>query len=399
MIYIFVFILLLYPVVKYDLMAKTGGENKWYYLNLFVLVLLAGLRYRVGGDTLMYMGMYNEMPSIDELSYFDFDSALYNPLWYIYCSIPRSISEEFWVFQIIQAIIVNSVFFHFFRKYSPKYYFSVILLYYIGYYCYFNMEILREVLCICILMLMTSWLFNGKLRYYYLGCVVALFIHYSAIIMLLFPLFITFMKKRSWKWQIILLLSVILLTLVVNLPILILSLLDVSETLTRLIEKYLDDQRSFMGMVFQLLQYLPVLGMIYIRRKFSSDDKRIVPCDFTPVVSVVVIVYAMSMCFEGFSRTINYFIPFVLVYIVHTIYAFVSNFRFKSNQITYIMMGFSLMLLSFNYYYYYMRDMSAFFPNARFKVIFTPYYSILDPSISEERERFIENYRDVGIFF
>ena len=57
------------------------------------------------------------------------------------------------------------------------------------------------------------------------------------------------------------------------------------------------------------------------------------------------------------------------------------------------------MLLSFNYYYYYMRDMSAFFPNARFKVIFTPYYSILDPSISEERERFIENYRDVGIFF
>ena len=53
MIYFVVFILLLIPVVKYDWMAKTGGESKWYYFNLVVLILLAGLRYRVGGDTLM----------------------------------------------------------------------------------------------------------------------------------------------------------------------------------------------------------------------------------------------------------------------------------------------------------------------------------------------------------
>ena len=119
MIYVVVFILLLIPVVKYDLMAKSGGENKWYYLNLIVLILLAGLRYRVGGDTLMYMSVYNEWPAIDELKYFDFETALYNPLWYIYTSLPRSISDEFWVFQMIQAVIVNSVFFWFFKKYSP----------------------------------------------------------------------------------------------------------------------------------------------------------------------------------------------------------------------------------------------------------------------------------------
>ena len=139
MIYILVFILLLIPVVKYDLMAKSGGEGGWYYFNLVVLILLAGLRYRVGGDTLMYMSMYDEIPALSELKYFDFEEALYNPLWYVYNSIFRSIGDDFVYFQIGQAVFVNSVFFWFFRKYSPQYYFSAILLYYIGYYCYFNM--------------------------------------------------------------------------------------------------------------------------------------------------------------------------------------------------------------------------------------------------------------------
>ena len=142
MIYILVFILLLIPVIRYDLMAKTGGEEKWYYLNLVVLILLAGLRYRVGGDTLMYMSMYDDMPAMDELRYFDFEEALYNPCWYVYVSVFRSMSDDFLLFQFVQAVIVNVVFFRFFKKYSPQYYFSAILLYYIGYYCYFNFIIL-----------------------------------------------------------------------------------------------------------------------------------------------------------------------------------------------------------------------------------------------------------------
>ena len=72
MIYLLVFILLLVPVVKYDLMAKTGGERGWFCFNLVVLILLAGLRYRVGGDTLMYMSIYDDLPSLADLKYFDF---------------------------------------------------------------------------------------------------------------------------------------------------------------------------------------------------------------------------------------------------------------------------------------------------------------------------------------
>lgn len=75
MIYILLFLFLLVPVIRYDLLAKKGGEDLWYWTSVILLVLVAGLRYRVGGDTLVYMAEYNMYPKIDELAYFDFETA------------------------------------------------------------------------------------------------------------------------------------------------------------------------------------------------------------------------------------------------------------------------------------------------------------------------------------
>lgn len=376
-------------------MAKTGGEGKWYYFNLVVLILLAGLRYRVGGDTLMYMSMYHEWPTMDELKYFDFGTALYNPLWYIYTSVAKSISDEFWVLQIIQAVIVNSVFFHFFRKYSPQYYFSAILLYYVGYYCYFNMEIMREILCICILMLSTSWLLEKKWLGYFCSCIVAIFIHYSAAIMLVFPLLFVFFKQPSWKWQLVIMLSVIIFLNVVNVAALFISVFSLNEQLNMLIEKYLDIQSNLTGMIAQFILYFPVLCMIFVRERYpiTYNDK------FTPLIMGVVFAYAMSMGFAGFGRLVNYFIPYIIIYTVHTAYYFITNVRFRTSQISYLVLSVSLCLLMFNYTFYYVRDMSDSYPNTRFYVRFSPYYSVLNPQIDEHREKFIENDLSVSINF
>ena len=376
-------------------MAKTGGESKWYYFNLVVLVLLAGLRYRVGGDTLMYMSMYHEWPTMDELKYFDFGTALYNPLWYIYTSVAKSISDEFWVLQIIQAVIVNSVFFHFFRKYSPQYYFSAILLYYVGYYCYFNMEIMREILCICILMLSTSWLLEKKWLWYFCSCVVAIFIHYSAAIMLVFPLLFVFFKTPSWKWQLFLMGGIIVLLSVVNIAAILVSVLSLNEQLTILVEKYMEYQSNIAGMLSQFVVFLPVLGVMFIRERYDLEYKD----NFSPIVMGVVFAFALAMGFAGFARFVNYFVPYILVLIVHTVYYFITNVEFRNSQVSYLVLSFTLCVLFFNYSYYYVRDMSDYYPSTRFGAIFSPYHTIFDPVVEEKRERFIENYRDVGIFF
>ena len=82
-----------------------------------------------------------------------------------------------------------------------------------------------------------------------------------------------------------------------------------------------------------------------------------------------------------------------------TIYYLITSVNFKKVQVSMLAMYTSIVVLFFNYGYYYLHDVSEFYPNTRYKIIFSPYYSILNPKIDEQRERFIENYRKVSFMF
>ena len=394
MIYLLVFILLLIPVVKYDWMAKTGGEKIWYYFSLVVLILLAGLRYRIGGDTLMYMAMYDEWPSINELKYFNFDDAEYQPLWYILTAICKSFSDDFVFFQLFHAAIVNSIFFYFFRKYCPQYYFSAILIYFFGYYCYLNMGVMREVLCISLLLLGTSLLLQKKWLLYYIVCIIAYFIHLSALIMIAFPFAIWIFRKPLWKIQIIIYTLIILLLNIVNVPLIVLNSLSVDGQLSRLILSYIESSPNIFGLISQLLLYLPILGLAYLREKNHIHDRY----DFTFIVMSSVVLYACSMSIVGFGRFLNYFAPYLIVYIVNTLYRIIY-LEINKHQVSYLVLFCTLTIYFFNLSYFYLRDMSDYYPNTRNYIQFSPYNSVIDKEINEQRERFIENYRDVQIQF
>ena len=145
MIYLIVLIVLLIPAIRYDFLSKKGGERIWYYVNLLVLILLAGLRYRVGGDTAQYMLFFENMPSLSELSSFKFMNNYYMPLWYVYTAVFKSFGGYF-LFQMVQAIIVNTVFLWFFKKKCSRY-FTAIVVYFLAYYFSLNMDIMRQALC------------------------------------------------------------------------------------------------------------------------------------------------------------------------------------------------------------------------------------------------------------
>ena len=394
MIYLLVFILLLIPVVKYDWLVKTGGEKKWYYLNLVVLILLAGLRYRVGGDTLMYMAMYDKWPSIGELRYFDFEEAEYRPLWYIFAAVCKSISNDFVVFQILHAIITIPVFFYCFRKYCPRYYFSAILLFYVGYFLYFSVEILREDICIAILFLAIGWFINKKRLWYCIAVVLALYIHYSALIMLLFPITYWMFKKPSWKLQVLLFVIIFLLLSIINLPAIIVNSLPIDGQFSRLILAYIESEININGIIIKILGLLPIIGLIFIRQSTGIKDEY----DFTPLIMATVVVYAFSVCVSGVERFTNYFVPFIIIYFVNTIYPILYR-KFRDISITYSVTILVLIVYGFNLSFYYFRDMSDYYPNSRYYVIFYPYHSIFNKIVNEKRERFVENYREVQIQF
>lgn len=374
-------------------MAKTGGEKGWYYFNLVVLILLAGLRYRVGGDTLIYMSMFNEYPLLDELKYFDFETAQYNPLWYVINAFSRSIYDDFFVFQLIHAIVLNSTFFWFFRKYCPKFYFSAILLYYVAYYCYFNMEVLRESLGVSVLLMAAPFLLQKRWIPYLLLSFVALAVHYSGFLLFLLP-FLHFFKKPSWKLELLLLVTVFACLRIINLPTLLLNLFGVNEQLVAVIEHYTEEQRNLVGMIVELMGYFPIFCCIWLRERNEIIEKY----DFTFLIMGTVIIYALAMQIGAFSRFVNYLAPFIVVYMVNTIYH-VLYLNLRQYQVSYLVLSMCLAVHGFNVSYYYLRDMSEYYPGTRYGSIFLPYYTIFDKKIDNNRENFIENYREVQILF
>lgn len=393
MIYLIVLILLLVPVIRYDLLAKSDGkEYVWYYSLLFIFVMVAGLRYRVGGDTLVYMSGFDSFPTLGELIYFDFDRAEYNPLWYVFVGFSKSINDSFTCFQIVHALVVNITFFHFFKKYCPRYYFSAILVYFFAYFCYFNMEVLREVLCICMLLWSVDLLLKKRFLWYYLVCAIAFQMHFSAILMVFLPFAFVVFKKPSWIAQVAIFGAIILLFVVVNIPQLMISMFfgGYNNTANRILGEYLDASLNLGGILYDLAKYLPFLGIIWLREHNDIEDEY----DFVPLISCAVVFYAMAISISEMVRFANYFLPFYIVSMVNTLYGIWQKHQFRIRQVSWIVTMLVLFVSFVNHTYYYVRDVSDFYPGARIYCLFIPYHSVFNPVVDDFRESFLENYRD-----
>ena len=188
MIYLFCIFIILIGVFQFDLKGKKSGKSFWYYFIFFVLVLVAGLRYKVGGDTYPVMDYFMYQPDLNHLTSYHFVETRYPPLWIIFVSAIKSISNEFFVFQLIHAIIVNSAFFLFFKKHSNKS-FTCILIYAVLLYFNYNTEIIRTALSVSLFLLFGyDFLIQKKWIKYSVVIFLSLGFHYESFILILFVL-------------------------------------------------------------------------------------------------------------------------------------------------------------------------------------------------------------------
>ena len=103
-IYIIVLIILLVPLF-FKQKQSAIKYNSYYWFEFFVLFLLMGLRFRVGGDSLRYELYYSYHPNLNEL--FAEGGWLTNegfqPLWVLLQATCKSISDDFVIVQIINS--------------------------------------------------------------------------------------------------------------------------------------------------------------------------------------------------------------------------------------------------------------------------------------------------------
>lgn len=202
MIYILLFIYFAIPVCLYDyhLASKSSDITysrrvlSYFWSEMVLLILIAGLRNKVGLDTLGYMSMWKGIPLPTQLHSFDFLMAKYQPLWYILSSVCKSVNGEFCVFQIVHALIINSIIF-FVIKACCKYVFTAALIYLLQTFLYFNCEVLRESLAVCMFLIAMKSFVECKWRKYYAWLVVGFMFHPSIIFAFFLPLFYDFLVK------------------------------------------------------------------------------------------------------------------------------------------------------------------------------------------------------------
>src|ERR1700761_1023925 len=148
MIYILILIYIIFLIIKYPRFNQSAIFA--YHFLYVILVLVVGFRYNVGIDTSRYMDEYKTFPTLSNLSEVFIKESNYKILWIIFESSIRTLSDSFYLIQIILAVFVNTVVFRVIRIYSLNP-FLTLLFYYLLFYLNLNTEILRESIPICIL--------------------------------------------------------------------------------------------------------------------------------------------------------------------------------------------------------------------------------------------------------
>lgn len=210
MIYLFLIIIFCLPIFLKNKVPFLGS-NTWYWGQCVLLILVAGLRLVVGGDTQTYMSDFDRYPTIDEFTVFHFALFRYQPLWILINVLAKSIYPEFFVLQIILACIVNPVTFYIIQKETDKK-FEVAIVYLLFQFLYLNCEIMRDSVSICIFYFAFSFLIKRKWLPYYGLCTLAFLFHDAALFYFIIPFMLPIITKEFTP-KYVLLMSLIILAI------------------------------------------------------------------------------------------------------------------------------------------------------------------------------------------
>ncbi|PXV62188.1 EpsG-like putative glucosyltransferase [Dysgonomonas alginatilytica] len=362
--YLILFIITLLAVIQYDLGGHKGYRRiVWYFLFIYV-ILLIGLRYKVGVDTLNYMDYYSYLPDLFTIKSDDWSYFAYQPLYLLLCALSRSISGDFVWFQLIHTIILNLCVFYFISK-NTKYKFTGLLVYFYMYFLYFNTEILKESLAVCVFMLNYKNIEDKKWLKYYFGVFVSLLFHLSAIILIFYPL----IKIMRFGWRYFIAVGFFLVIIVNIGPYL--TLLENFEKVGDKANTYISfNEIGAMNMnwvILNLMQltFFPMIVLFFQKYILKEDVKFESLVCMHALLGIGVAFYQII-----FSRFTNYTMPFYALFLVNFFYS--VHFKTQFRKLALIA---CISLWLFLYGYYYMGGNNYF----RMYQAWIPYSTIFDP--------------------
>lgn len=387
MVYLVLFLYLVTLAVKFDFNKSSkvnrakGNANSWYNFTLIVMIFVSGIRYKVGGDSISYYYFFNDIPYLWDLGKFSFVKTQFDPLWILLSSTSKSLVDDFAFFQIVHAAIVNTVVFWFFKKYTTNR-FTCVLIFFLIFYVYFNMEVMREALAICTFLLGYHTYRDQKWLKYYTYALVAFLFHSSAMILFILPLFRN-IKIKPYTIAIWLVVFVVM-TFIPDTFKLFLKLFVFNDRISAKFNAYSNIKSNVNGMLylFGLYFLIPASLAYYNEKRLKSHPK------FKELYFAYFLIAILTVAFSGFNRFINYMTPFMAVYfadLLNRIYQYHYYLQTRNAIISFVIaLAFVPKLM------YYFSDTSSIVYGTHRYDMWYPYHTIFDKEENYKREALYE---------
>lgn len=371
--YLLVFILLLLMSFRYDINEKKEYQNYAYLFVSVLLILLAGLRYRLGVDTTAYMyGFYHTVPSLS--NFFYDEEFLSEPIFYLLCSIIKTIGGKFYLVQLIHATFVCAMLFNYFKKHS-KYYFTCILFFYIWDFTSCLMETMRASMAVVICLYGNDF-FNEKkwVKGFFLYAL-AFLCHNSSILLLITPLFL-FLRFNALGF-IVIVTAVFVGKVVQNQLEDNFLLLGLNEEFSNKAVDYLNSdtynkEHNIFYYIFNIGTYFFYLILSFVYIKYKNNKGLIF---LQPLVLLGLMFVCLRDNNEIFYRFVEFYIPYFIMY-------FVELFIGWCKDSTKLSVGIRIsrsMVMFLPLFYFVMIRTSGY-------IRYFPYASVIERSINTERE-------------
>lgn len=329
MIYLGVVVLVLVMIIRYDINGLKRNKDFCYNIVLLALILIAGLRYRLGADTTIYLyNFYHTIPELGNLKP-DFWNWDEEPLFNLINSIVKTLGGRFYIVQFIEAIFVNVLLFRYVKKHSD-YIFTCVFFYIIWMFTFYNMEEMRASMALVVCLFANDYILEKKWIKGFLLFVVAGLFHKTAFIVLLVSPFLLFLRK-----------SIVYGCLFVGVAFLLgiivqknfgdyIYILDLSQTASEDMEQYMKmtgqlDQEGnnlnfFIVNIFPFLVY-PLFALLYIKR--HNDKSRIL--QLQPLLFVGLTFVAVQASMQLAYRFVHFYAIYLIMFIAEMLIGIVKN--------------------------------------------------------------------------
>ncbi|MCQ2062842.1 MAG: EpsG family protein [Fibrobacter sp.] len=334
------------------------------------MILIAGLKYRVGLDALLYQDLFEVYPTIDKMNVNYIASSRWGKLFILWYSLCHTIFKSFVSYQFIHAIIITSAIYVTLKE-NTRHVFYGLFFYFLYSYLFFTFDLYREGMAVALFLLGYRFLLKNNLVVYYVFAFLAFNIHTSCILIFFVPFLKRFKitKKNSLA---IFITSLLLSVVAFQLMLLFLNMLP-SNSVSILALRYLKRYSGISGLSFFRLLYCSCMFFFVVYKNISRGDSlREQMCLNLGFLSLIIMIFEQAIPF--IFRLNSYFIIFFICSFCLNIEY--NNFFKKNTLVKFlivVVMASSVKLVDY-------------FGNPRTYNAYCPYVSVLDPYKVPSRE-------------